>query len=220
MLAGVLLLLPGCQARPRPAGHPENQGEAAPAPAVGFTFVFECPDDYDFVVRLKGDTAWLFLPGQTVALPRMRTASGTKYSDAGITFWSRGEEARLELGDTTIHSCQNNRAQALWEDAKLRGVSFRAVGQEPGWHLEITDGQQIRLVTAYGAQPYTFPTPVPVVNQASATTRYVTEHSGHELLVLIEGKRCYDTMSGEAFAVTVTLRLDGREYRGCGRPLH
>ena len=38
----------------------------------------------------------------------------------------------------------------VWHQAKLRGVAFRAVGQEPGWLLEITDGSEIIIVSNYG----------------------------------------------------------------------
>ena len=36
----------------------------------------------------------------------------------------------------------------VWHKAKLRGVAFRAIGQEPGWLLEITNGKEIVLVYA------------------------------------------------------------------------
>ncbi len=39
---------------------------------------------------------------------------------------------------------------SVWHRAKLRGVAFRAIGQEPGWLLEITNGTEILLVTDYG----------------------------------------------------------------------
>lgn len=49
----------------------------------------------------------------------------------------------LEVGKKRHVHCKNNRAEAIWEDAKLRGVDFRAVGNEPGWHLELTAGERL-----------------------------------------------------------------------------
>ena len=41
-------------------------------------------------------------------------------------------------------------ARDVWHAAKLRGVAFRAIGQEPGWLLEMSTGDKILLVTDYG----------------------------------------------------------------------
>jgi uncharacterized membrane protein len=114
----------------------------------------------------------------------------------------------------------NNRTTAIWEDAKLRGVDFRARGNEPGWHLEITASQEIVFVGDYGSITYGFVTPKPLVDQQARTTTYEVHDAQHHLVVLIEGRSCQDTMSGESFDATVTVALDGKEYRGCGKALH
>ena len=62
-------------------------------------------------------------------------------------------------------------SQRVWEAARDRGVIFRAVGQEPGWVLEVRE------------------------------------------------EPCMDTMSGERFSMTVTIRLNDTTYDGCGRML-
>jgi len=46
----------------------------------------------------------------------------------------------LEAEEGIRLNCRNNRAMAICVDAKLRGVDFRAVGNEPGWNLEISAG--------------------------------------------------------------------------------
>ena len=38
--------------------------------------------------------------------------------------------------------------------------------------------------------------------------------------VLLQALPCFDTMSGDGFETTVTVKLDGREFHGCGRALH
>ena len=58
----------------------------------------------------------------------------------------------------------------VWQKAKLRGVSFRAIGQEPGWLLEITNGKEILLVTDYGQNRVSLPYVEPVVDQAARRT--------------------------------------------------
>ena len=184
------------------------------------TYVCECDDGSTFVTRIEGGKAWLFLTSGTVSLPHVPSGSGAKYSDGKITFWTKGEETMLEAEEGPRRHCRNNRSQAIWEDAKFRGVDFRAVGNEPGWNLEISAGSEIVYVGDYGQIEYRFPTPDPVKNRDARRTTYTVEGEGHDLLIVLEGRRCQDTMSGEEFDITVMVVLDGKEFRGCGRALH
>ena len=104
----------------------------------------------------------------------------------------------------------------VWYKAKLRGVAFRAIGQEPGWLLEITNGEEILLVTDYGKNRNAFPYVEPQEDKAARKTVFQVNNSTS---VLIEGKPCTDSMSGESFEVTVTVALGEKKLRGCGRAL-
>lgn len=186
----------------------------------GTTVVYECPDEFRFTARIEGEKAWLFLPSGTVSLPHVPAASGAKYQNGLTVYWSKGEMAFLERANHPRVECANNRAKAIWEDAKLRGAEFRATGNEPGWHLEISRGYGIVLVTNYGSDRYTFRTPAPTSNQASRTTRYAVNEDGHELVITLEGRRCADSMSGAQFETTVMVTLDSTRLAGCGKALH
>jgi uncharacterized membrane protein len=100
----------------------------------------------------------------------------------------------------------------------LRGVAFRAIGQEPGWLLEITDGVEILLVTDYGANRMSYPWIEPEVDPEVRLTRYSPEAG--DVVIEIRCQDCTDVMSGEAFAVTVIVTLKARTLRGCGRALY
>jgi putative lipoprotein len=189
-----------------------------PAPRASATLVYDC-DSGTFTVQIEGDMAWLLLPSRTVALPHVPSASGAKYADRGIVFWSRGDEAMLDVGRTAYRECRLNRAQAVWENARLRGVEFRAVGNEPGWQLEIADEREILFVTDYGETRISAPVPAPVVDDADARTTYHVTTAARDLQVVIEDRPCQDDMSGESFPSAVTVELDGRTHRGCGRRL-
>jgi putative lipoprotein len=104
-----------------------------------------------------------------------------------------------------------------WQEARDRGIDFRAVGQEPGWFLEIDNGKSMRLVYDYAQREAITPVPDPVARRGSTTYDATTE--AHRLRVIIEDTSCNDAMSGEAFPRTVTVEIDGRSLRGCGRPL-
>jgi uncharacterized membrane protein len=106
----------------------------------------------------------------------------------------------------------------VWHQAKLRGVAFRAVGQEPGWLLEMTDGVEIVLLTNYGESRDSYPYVEPQVDQAARRTLFLLNE--HDLVIEIRGESCVDTMSGENFSTTVTITLAASVLRGCGRALY
>lgn len=110
-----------------------------------------------------------------------------------------------------------------WEDARARGIDFRALGQEPGWYLEIDDGTRITLVADYGERKVVTPAPAPVVEGGGARTTYDVRTDSHTLSVVVHrepaDRPCRDGMSGFAIGETVIVRLDTTTYRGCGKRL-
>ena len=183
-------------------------------------FVFECDKNYSFVVEMDNDKATLFLPDRTITLPHIPSGSGAKYEKDKVIFWSKGEEALLEINNKIYKNCINNRKKAIWESAKLRGMDFRAVGNEPGWNLEISNNRKIVFITNYGSERYEFPTPKPLIDDKQAKTIYKTNNEKHNLEVMLIGKPCLDTMSDESFETTVFIKLDDKQYKGCGNALH
>lgn len=197
-------------------GQTPSSGVDMMAVKSGQTLVYEC-GDYDFVAHVGGEEVALYMANDQRLLPQVPAASGTKYSDTEVTFWSRGDEAMLDLGYRKFSHCQLNRRRIPWEEARRRGVDFRAIGQEPGWYLEIAHGRQILFVTAYGGQRILLPTPEPVLEGGRET--YAVSNESHQLKVEISLQYCTDTMSGEVFDNSVQVTLDGRRYGGCGLAL-
>jgi membrane-bound inhibitor of C-type lysozyme len=214
----LLLILAGCSGTPKTFDQKNNSLSQSQKPQ---TYVFKCDDSYNFVARQDNDIIWLFLPYKTVKLPQVPSGSGFKYSNGEITFWLENDKAKLETGEKQFQSCQNNRARAIWEHAKLNGVDFRAVGNEPGWYLEIYEGRKVRFIADYGIVRYNdFDLPDPQIDPEARKTLYTFVLDEHELEIIIEGKTCRDTMIDEQYESTVTVNLDGKIYHGCGRPLH
>jgi heat shock protein HslJ len=90
-------------------------------------------------------------------------------------------------------------------------ATYRAIGTEPFWDLEIgrdmvfTDrGNDVRVIQ---------PTPQPINGVAGEI--YQTPRLN---LNIVHG-RCSDGMSDRTYPDSVQLRVDGREYRGCGAPI-
>ncbi|GGO86785.1 hypothetical protein GCM10011348_38480 [Marinobacterium nitratireducens] len=104
-----------------------------------------------------------------------------------------------------------------WAAATMRGVDFRGVGNEPGWSIEIDDGNSIQLVTGYGER--TINTPAPAPRFEAGIVHYDVRTGAHEFKIEIEPVACRDSMSGEAFEAKVRVSLGGSRYQGCGRYL-
>jgi len=96
-------------------------------------------------------------------------------------------------------------------------VNFRAVGNEPGWTLEIQQGRHLLFVADYGMRRVAAPDPGEQVRDGTRSWHAVTDSADLRVEVLQE--TCADTMSGEEFPSRVTATLDGVVLRGCGRDL-
>lgn len=119
--------------------------------------------------------------------------------------------ALLSLGFTT--ALQAMEPQLAAERAS---IDFRAAGYDPAWLFELEGRGGIRFV-ADGRT-----TVVPAVREFAVSPAqggiiYGTRTGSQELLAEIVQLSCADAVSGERLSHTVTIRLDGREYHGCGR---
>ena len=184
------------------------------------TYVFECPNKERFTVRFENNNALLFLPMGFVTIPRVQSVSGAKYSDGKTTVWHRGEQAIVNLGGKPMGNCINNPKEVAWERARLDGVNLRAVGNNPGWYLEITNDKSIVFVTDNNKKRYDFPFVSPELSSAVAKTIYETKKDRQQLIVVTTGQECRDLASGQVYERTVTLKFDGKSYSGCGRVLN
>jgi heat shock protein HslJ/uncharacterized membrane protein len=178
---------------------------------------FECPEGPAFVlVPVLGGDAALELDRDVRRLTRQVTGSGARYSDGKVTVWNEGREALLELGGLR-YRCIESRPRSIRADARLRGVEFRATGNEPGWSLEMLMDRIVFL--DQGGARVTAPRPAPQVDPASGETVYAAETDGHRIRVLIRESECVDSMSGERSESSVAVEIDDRAYRGCGYAL-
>jgi uncharacterized membrane protein len=127
------------------------------------------------------------------------------------------EEAAIPAAPATT-STAPAAATTPWDEAKARGVDFRAVGGEPSWSAEVVEGQRITMAINNGATQVETPAP-PAVTDAAGRRIYRGQTAAHQLTLLISETTCEDAKSGEAFPMAVTASLDGRVYQGCGRVL-
>ena len=180
------------------------------------TYVFVCSDNRAYTVRATGAEAWIFRREGTRRLPAVPAGQGTRYADG--VFELRIENELAQLGDSggPLVSCRNDPRRAVWERAKLDGADFRAVGNEPGWNLEILAGTRMRLIADYGASRVEVPLPEPTIDRELRRTRW----DAGEIVLEVIGRPCRDSMSGESFETEVSVHWQGRTFKGCGRALH
>lgn len=197
-----------------------QEGEKVPeGEATGQTFVYQCTNHPTLTVRIEKNTAWVFLPTGTIDLPKVTAASGAKYQQGDNLFWVKGQNALLKLDNTPTIDCQNDRKLAIWEDAKFRGIDFRAVGNEPGWSLEISKDNLV-FITDYGEQTRVYPNPTYTTKQEERTTTFTAYADSSKITIFIKGKPCQDSMSDESFETSVEIITDEEHFSGCGKALH
>jgi uncharacterized membrane protein len=182
-------------------------------------------EDQVIVVTLNGDRGHLFSRQASQAIQRQSdtpafAGDDVYYLPAQPANLAPGQTAEITIKGKKLVNCKNNPRAAVWEGAKLRGVSYRAIGQEPPWLLEIDSGNGFLLVTGYGEEKQQFPYVEPVTDSAQRTSSYTSEANGEGITITIQGRDCRDSMSGEAFSSQVAISWREQSLHGCGRALH
>ncbi len=189
------------------------------------TFCFDCDDNSTMVVNYKDvGYAWVFFPDKTMKLPQRMSGSGARYADAKYEFWNKGEDASFYIPDKSdkkqkVLTCKLNMQKSIWEDAKLKGVDFRATGNEPAWTLEINKDFMV-FNYDYGAQRVQFKTPEPVSDQQKRRSIYTSYSWDRPVKIYLYGEKCTDTMDGAEYEAKVRIEYNGQTYHGCGKALH
>lgn len=220
------LLLLGCQneKESRSGDDKSAQNESVAIPAFDSVntdqvFVYNCGDSLQFTAHATKDSSWLFLQDTTLKVLPVKAGSGARYEGNRYLYWSKGNEAILQKPEDSFMTCQSMPKERRWAAAKLRGIDFRAQGQEPGWHLELIKEGETRYVGNYGQDSLTASTPKSTTSDENNTTEYHIQKEEQELNITIADTSCTDSMNGMEFPKTVTITVDGNTYRGCGRYL-
>jgi uncharacterized membrane protein/heat shock protein HslJ len=191
---------------------------AAAAPEVARTFVYDCDGDLRFTVRTGPGEVALWAPaalgGAYQVLSLAPSAAGARYEEGDTVFWSTGDLATFELGGQRYVDCRSRPREVPWADAARRGATFRALGNEPAWYVEIFP-DRLATVTELGTNRLELPHGGAVGDGARTTYRAAAE--GREVIVVVERRACADSMSGEEFEAAATVTFENRTLTGCGR---
>jgi len=178
--------------------------------------LYACPTYGDVVVRYSFGEVALVLKDETIVLPQVEAASGSKYSDQGDLFWEKTPEAQIAIHGAPMETCQGEPERAPWVDAWLRGVSFRGQGVITNWWVEILDGDHITLGLKGGTHLVRGPAEPPTLEDGSRV--YHADSDEGRLVVAIAPKFC--TLPGQKtrYPDTVSVTLHDETYTGCGQP--
>jgi putative lipoprotein len=202
------------------ACQPPDDGSvpAAAVPEIGRTFVFDCDGDASFTARFGPGELALWAPASLGAayqvLSIARSGSGARYVEGDTVFWNKGDLATIEIAGQRFVDCRSNPSKVPWADAKRRGATFRALGNEPAWYLEIF-ADRLVIVTELGANRAELAHGGPVI--VSGRTTYRAAANGRAATVVIDRRACADSMSGEGFEAVATVSFENRTLLGCGR---
>lgn len=199
------------------ASAPEVEATAA---VRQYNWAWDCADGrYIVSSTVPGtESMRLFIDQEPEELAQARSASGARYENERIVFWSKGEEALLEV-DGVETQCRVNAYQSKWVDAELRGAHFRAVGNEPGWHLELFFEAESVLVLDYGEQTLRFEATGPVELEGATGSVFGGQVGELDLRIELTPGPCRDTMADIVYDTSVAVDVGGRTLRGCGNAL-
>jgi len=101
--------------------------------------------------------------------------------------------------------------------ARQEGVTFRGVGQEPGWLLDVYGDaaapDSLVYQAHYATERYAFSD---VTREASGEA---VTYRADGLEAVVRDRPCQDAMSGQPFPAAVSVRHASGDVEGCGRPL-
>ncbi|GAB2522053.1 YbaY family lipoprotein [Lysobacter humi (ex Lee et al. 2017)] len=171
---------------------------------------WEC-GDLGVMARRTGDAMELAANG---ARWRMQRGADGGFTDAGgSAFRTSGDTAQLSLRGEPARDCVPARQPSPWNAALASGIDFRAVGNEPGWFVEVDRdaAPALRATLDYGELQLLA---TRVESNASGFT--AVDASGTAIELAVQRRPCTDGMSGQRFETTVSLQAGGRRYEGCG----
>ncbi len=207
----VLLVSAGC-ARDGEGEALPDQGPptepSPPAPGV-IVNVYDCVDGERVVVEGLGrEAVRLHRVGERITLGRVDNDAEYAYAGDDLHWSVSGSDAVLTLPDQQRVRCGETPKAAVWEEARLRGVNYRAEALDRSWELELRD-----RTLAFRHRERSEPVRVEDVRWTGEEPLEVSGN-GTDLRLEPVGGECGEPDSG---LETVRLIVDDRLLEGCGR---
>ena len=135
-------------ATPAPAAAPAPAADDVPE-GVLRAYVWQCQDGQKLVMRnlFREKAIAIDFHDGTRRLDQTVSASGARYADSVVVFWTKGSTATLERQGAPAVTCEERRAESLREDAKTARRRLSRARQRTGldsrgragWQAELGD---------------------------------------------------------------------------------
>lgn len=219
---------------PPPSAEPiATASPPAAAKAIGVPKDYDCAGTAIEAIYFE-HTATLRLDGETIRLGPVAVASGSRYQGwradgVLVDLWEKGGTAMLNVAGNDYPKCVLVETPVeIAADATTTtpppGIptaspasdavrTYTARGNEPFWLAQV-DATEVRWNTADHVSSDVF-------TDLSRTTRadgfdVSASHDGTTLTLSSTDTICRNSMTGMPYPHTVTVRINGTEYRGCG----
>ncbi|MFW6001518.1 MAG: hypothetical protein ACOCQE_04015 [Halanaerobium sp.] len=106
-----------------------------------------------------------------------------------------------------------------WAEAREDGIVFRAVGNEPGWLIEVNKNDSIKFVNYYGDMEIKVPVDDVWLGPDGEDRIYYIENEVIPFQLIIMKKKYKDSMSGEVFPYQARVIFPEKSYTGGGKML-
>lgn len=190
---------------------------SAPVEQERFLGAYRCEADVVFEAWQRAAGLRIDLMGQEHVLQTVASDELQHYAGENLEAWQEEDRFLVLLGSRRYECALDETVMRAIE----RGVDYRAVGQEPGWLLEIFRDEKMVLHYDYGGERAEFSYDRPQRGEGAMT--YQLESGEQQLVVRMAIAPCHDAMSGQPYPDTVSVYYRDetleRELQGCGRPL-
>jgi hypothetical protein len=182
----------------------------------GDLLVYYCQNLAMATVRVLPGRVEVATSTRRATLAETAQPSPVRYSDGTLTLSGLEELVRFEEPGS-VHWCRSMPAEVPWQEARLRGIDFRAGGDDPAWSLEVDSGSAVAFAAGLDAARTVTKFP-PVEFTGDDKRMTLTTKTGAQVLTAVaEQRTCY--LAGSTNTLSVTATLDGKTYSGCGRRL-
>ena len=186
--------------------------------APGERINFQCNEVALGASAGDGGAVRLSYSGQRLELPTIDSATGTRYADDQgneMLIKDDGSGVLVLAGEQRRECVLSDRASP-WDIATDDGVDYRAVGQEPGWLVEVTEGEGdgASALTAHLDYGQRLLEVLDLQREGDGFSGSTA--TGERVELAVEERECVDPMSGERFRTAASLVVDGQQYEGCG----
>lgn len=209
------------KAAPTVPAPPPAAADEQPPEGVLRAYVWACDDGATLTMKnlFRDNAITLDLHEGPRRLDHVPSASGAKYADESLSFWTRGGAALFERKGSPAVNCRELRAQSILADARVRGVDYRGTGNEPGWFVEAGPGNRLLFVTNFGQERHEHDDAAIRGGAEIKVVVYDVDKGEDSVKVTFRQEPCTDDMSGEEFDHAVVVEFRKQTLRGCGTAL-